>query len=177
MVGDDEVGRRRLAPGVVQEAVVVERAAHARAVVAFAGYLFPDRRPRHDVEVGPAAVPGLARPAEQRPQLGALVGLDQVLAVTLEVVDLGEADVVVAPLHQDRLELEGKRALEQGEVLVDELLLKVDRVGGDHDASLVGDRPGQGRDQVGQALSGARARLEERELAVVERVADRPEHA
>ena len=129
VIGDEQIGRGRLAASIVKEAVVVERTAHARTVVAFTGHLFPDGRLRHNAEVGPAAVPGLMSPLQQGFQLGALFRLNQVFPIFFQIVDFVETDIVLASLHQDRFELERKRALEQRKIFVKKLLLKVDRVG------------------------------------------------
>ena len=68
-------------------------------------------------------------PLQQGFQLGALFRLNQVFPIFFQIVDFVETDIVLASLHQDRFELERKRALEQRKIFVKKLLLKVDRVG------------------------------------------------
>src|SRR6185437_16240767 len=61
-------------------------------------------------------------------------------------------------------------------VLLDQLFLKRDRVGGDDDALLVSDGVIDGRKQIGERLSDARARFHEQVMSFGQRAAHRRGH-
>ncbi len=72
------------------------------------------------------------------------------------------ADVVASPLDQQRREFFGHDALQERNVLADELFLQADRMRGDDDAALGGGTGGlDGGDEVREALADAGAGLDE----------------
>ena len=88
-----------------------------------------------------------------------------------------QAEVVVAPLDEDGAEVEAAGALEEGEILADQLFLQVDGVGRDDDPLFVLLRPEESGDEVGEALAGAGAGFDHCQLAVVEGFGDMEGHA
>ena len=81
---------------------------------------------------------------------------------------------IVAPALEQRegrlILIVAQRASQQRQVLADQLLLQVDRVGRYDRAFAIGPRPGQRRHQVRERLAHAGAGLEEQHAAVVVRV-------
>ena len=102
---------------------------------------------------------------------GVVVGEELVLPGAGEL-EPAQRQVVVPPLDQDRAELVGDHRPQQRNVLLDELLLQVDRVGGNHHPLLVLDDPLDGGDQVREALAHAGSRLDQQTPAHVQRPLD-----
>ena len=71
-----------------------------------------------------------------------------------------KTDVVGPALDQHGREFLAHHRLEKRDVLVEQLLLKRDRVGRDDDLLLVMDRGQDRRNQIGEALAHARAGLD-----------------
>ena len=63
-----------------------------------------------------------------------------------------------------------------GDVLVHQLVLQVDGVGGDDHALVVGGRPEGGRQQVGKGLADAGAGFDHHVVAFIQGSGDRTEH-
>ena len=99
----------------------------------------------------------LARMLEER--IDALAG----------IVEPPPAKIVAAPLHQDRGELVRIDRLEQRDVLVDQLLLEIDRVRRDDHALLLLHREVDRREEIGERLADAGARFHQQVLPLRQR--------
>ncbi len=176
VIDHQDVGLGGLAAGLVEKAAGVMGAAHPGALVDFAAHLFPDLFAGDEVQLLPRAVGGLGRPLVKGAEFGAQFGLEQ---PRFEPGGLhpAPAEIVAAPLDQHRPEIEAGGPLQKGDVLADQLLLQVDGVGRDHHPFLVGQRPEDGRRQVGQAFAGAGAGFDDPQLPLVEGLAHGKGHA
>ncbi len=83
-----------------------------------------------------------------------------------------QADVVRPALDQHGGEFQARDRAEERDVLLEQLLLKCDRVGRDDDLFLVLDRRLDRRDQVGEALAHAGSRLDHQVAGPLDRARD-----
>ncbi len=198
MVGDQQVGAVGLAAVAVEEtaAALAFLAALVAAPTALRGQARPDcfLAPAPQKDLGPVAGGCLRQPdqhARQHPQLVVVQ-----IGPAAHGVQPPRAEVVGAALDQrhpqpaglagellksavavDRLAAQPLEDRQQvGHVLGVKLVLQVDGVGADHDPAAVLHRPGDGRQQVGQALAGAGAGLDQQVVAVVEGVGHGAQH-
>ena len=137
------------------------RAVAAQAVSILALHGFPHGGKRPKAQVRATSIRGSCRP---HPDRGELVGLlhpleDRILALDRDV-EPPQTDVVGPALDQYGREFLPHHRLEKRDVLVEQLLLKRDRVGRDDDLFLVVDRRQNRGNQVGEALPHARAGLD-----------------
>ena len=116
----------------------------------------------------------MGEPDEHTAVQGHLLG--RLRPFVAQLLEEPRTHVVAPPLAHRGAELEGQDALEFGDVFLDELVLQVDGVGGDDDATAVEHRPKSGWQQIANALARARARLDEQMLALVERLNDGRDH-
>ena len=172
VVDDDEMGGRRPLPRRPEKA----GPPRPRAVDGALGrHAVPRGRGVTTSEVQLAPVPG-ARGPEPDERLGQEPGLALRERVSRpEVRPPLHAHVVRAALQLGVPEPLGVHAVgvvqrlhENGYVLVQELLLQVDRVGRDDDAPVVGQGVHGRRDQVGERLADARAGLDDEPAPVVD---------
>jgi hypothetical protein len=97
--------------------------------------------------------------------------------VTVRAGEPGGADIILTPLQENRLEVLSGQPLHQGDVLVEKLLLEIDRVRADESLA---SRPlgmEDGGEQVGQRLADAGSRLNDQMGAAGERRRDPRRHA
>src|SRR5207247_2973806 len=93
--------------------------------------LAPDFRVRLDIEIREAAIGGFFRPIEYALQFRGFRGAEEVTSLLPGFLQAARAEVIGAPLEHGEAELDREDALEHGQVLFGELLLAIDRVGGD----------------------------------------------
>ncbi len=84
------------------------------------------------------------------------------------MLQLAQAGVIAPPLDQHCLEFDARIAGQKGEVFLDQLLLQINGVSGDDHPLVVAYRPEDRRNQVGQGLAGAGARLDQCHPVTVE---------
>ena len=179
MVDHDDVGLRRAPARPEQEAAVEVRALEPGAEIGLGAHLVPDLRARRDRQIAQRAVGRVARPLGDADQLVELVLLEQGALGRHRLVHPGEAEIVPPSLEQREGRLVVvllERPPQQRQVLADELLLQVDRVGADDRALAVGPRPGQRGDEIGERLPDPGPRLEQQHAAVVVPVGDVGRH-
>ena len=104
--------------------------------------------------------------AVQRLHLGLLVEVAHA-----ELVEAPQAEVVLAAYAEGHAEV-AEDGLEERDVLFDDLLLEGLGVGGHDDAAVLVARPEDERDEVGQALADAGARLDDQVGLAPERLPD-----
>ena len=175
MIDDDDVRLGGAAPRLEHEATLEVRALESRAQVRLGGHRVPHVVGRLVGQVRQAAVGAATRPRRYRLELGRRVGLEQRARRAARLLEPREAHVVPPALEQRerRRVLAGReRPRQRGEVLADQLLLEIDRVGRDDRALAVGARPRERGHQVGERLPHAGARFEQRHAAVVVGVGD-----
>ena len=166
VVDDHEVGGRGPLAGVLGEARGDERAAAARAAVGPDRELGPEGLGRLERELGAVAGLGRVEPALHRlPGAGvAAVGEQE----RLEALQLAAAQVVRAALQHLDADVASDRGCGDRDVLREQLLLeRLGRGGDDHAAPRL-----ERRDEIGEALADAGARLGDEMLAGRERVLD-----
>jgi len=176
VVHHEDVGAGRLAPGTVEEAAGVEGALDPAALVRLAGHLLPGFGLGDEGEVAAASLGGMLAPGDDRLQFSGSRVVGEEGGLAFDAGQFPEAEVVGAPLHEDRPELDPGVALEKGDVFLDELFLEVDGVGGDDDPLLVADGPKDRRHQVGEGFAGAGAGLDDRHPVIVEGFGDGKGH-
>ena len=86
-------------------------------------------------------------------------------------------NVVPPALHEFPVDLLSEQPSHQGQILLIQLLLKVDRVCGDHRPLRIAQRPLRRRNEVSQRLARARTRLHQRDASSVVRLGDPTEHS
>jgi len=178
VIDDQDVRRFRVAPCLVERA----RAVHlvAAPVERAALVLGAQARPDH-VLLEPAqrdlalvAAVGLQQPDQDLRQHAQLAHRRRAAAAQRR--QPARAQVVAAPLDHCRAAFHAQRLAQDRQVLVDELVLQINRGRADHDALVVLHGPVDGWDQVRQALADPGRRFDHQVLAGVEGVADRPQH-
>ena len=178
VVHDDDVRFRRAAPRLEQEAALEVGALEPRAEIRFRRHRVPHLGARLVRKVREGAVTRSRRPGGERLELRRAVVVEQGAPRVPGLREPREADVIPPPLEQREAghtalsAPRGKRAGENRKVLADQLFLQVDRVGGDDRPLAVLSRPHQRRDEIGERLPHSRARLEQRDAAVVVDVGD-----
>src|SRR6478752_1901739 len=166
VVRDHEVSLARAVARRLGEAGRDERTAPAGAAVASDGELGPERFRRLELQLGAIARLGLVEPALHRLPGARVSPLGH--QERLEALQLPAADVVLASLEHGDRQLTAEGAGGDRHVLVEELFLERLRRGRDDDALARFER----RQQVGEALPDAGARLSDEMLAGRERVLD-----
>ena len=170
MVHDHHVRLGCAAARLEHEAALEVRALEAGAQVRLRRHRVPHLRARLVGEVGEAAVARLRGPRAERLQLRRLPLVEQRLQARARLLQARQAEVVAPTLEQRearRVVARAERAGEDRQVLPDELLLQVDRVGRDDGALAVLARPHEGRDEIGERLPHPGAGLQQRDAAVV----------
>ena len=169
VVDDDEVRSACLAPSGLREARRGERAPAAEAAVGADRELAPERVRGLERKLGPVARLRLVEPrAQELEGCRVLLSLQQLAAEQLEAVQRLAAEVVVAALEHRHLHFAAEHCCGDGNVLREQLLLeRLRRRRHDHAAT-----GGERRDEVREALAGARARFGKQMRARVERVGD-----
>jgi hypothetical protein len=172
MVHDDDVGLERFLARLHHEAVAVERAVLAEAVVACGRDEGPDARILRDVgQLGPIAALRSARERHDPGQVAHVVARREAVLArgALEVV---VAHVVGAPLQQRDGHGRGKRVAHERKVALEELVLE--RLGpGRHDDLAAVEQRGH---EVGERLAGAGAGFRHELRARCDGAADRLRH-
>ena len=86
------------------------------------------------------------------------------------------AKIVTSPFANGGAQLKPKHIMERGNVLVHQLVLQVNRVGGDDDTPSVRRGPVGGRQQITEALARARAGFHQDMPAIIESLDHRSQH-
>ena len=132
-----------------------------RTQPAFAAHVLPDLRIGFDGEVRQAAVLRLLGPFPDALQLGCLGRGEEAVGLERGLVEPAGAEVVLPALQHGVAELHRQHRRKHRQILLRELLLEVDRVGGDDGLLALGHGEKDRRDQVGQTLADARAGLDD----------------
>ena len=188
---DREVGRQQVVvhhhdvrlgrppAGPEQEAAVEVRTLEPGAEVRLRAHLVPDLGRRRHRQVAQRAVRVWPAHSDRPISSSSLSCSSSVRWAPTAWCSRDEAEVVPPALEQRearRVVLGRERLAQQRQVLADQLLLEVDRVGADDRPLLVGPRPGQRRHQVGERLPDPGARLHQLHAAVVVPVGDVGRH-
>ena len=163
------------ARGLVEAAVVIATAP-AQAVAAFRTDFVPHLPGRLAGHVREAAVLGLLRPLFDKGEIfgTAAVG-KEVQALFAGLLQPPQAEVVAAALAEHGREFLAADGTQKGDVLLDQLFLKGNGVGGDDDLFALGGL-GDGRDEVGEAFAHAGAGLDDEVRFPLEGGFDRAGH-
>ena len=168
VVRDDDVGVDREVARALQEAAAV--------VAALASAAFLGRRSeavrdlRAAVELRQVARGGAEDPRAEMRQRQKLVFGQLGLAMREQLLEPAQAEVVRTPLDERGLERRADHAGDGGQVLGEDLLLQILRVGADDDRDLVRKGPQHGGDEVGDRLADAGARFDDEVALAVERL-------
>ena len=166
MVGDDEVGGVEPAAGLLIEAGGEAVAAAVGAGVLVGADGFPDGGGGREIEVAEGAVVGLEGPrAEAGEGVEVVGGVEEGGLSAAGLFVAAEAEVIGAALGEDGGEVQAGGAAEEGDVLVDKLLLEGDGVGGEEDLAFVLEGLLESGGEVGETFADAGAGLDD-EVAV-----------
>ena len=174
VIDDQDLGRIDSPPRLEVKTPGVIGAAFAQAIAGVALDGVPHSGGRCETQIGPAAIDRLAGPLAHLDQLLRQVLLrKQRQRFLLGVSKSPQAEVIAAPLHQRDLERFREHRLQKGNVLLNQLFLQVDRVGGNDDAIVffAEDRL-DGRHEVGERLADAGAGLDQQMPFAVDGVGD-----
>ena len=179
MVDYDDVRLRRATPSLKQETAVEVRALEAGAQVRLRRHRVPHVAARLVRQVGERAVAGAGGPRGEGVELSAPLVLEQRVLLLPRLVEPRQADVVPPALEERearRVVAGAERAGQNGQVLPDQLLLEVDRVGRDDGPLAVLARPHERRDEVSVRLPHPSPRLEHPHAALVVEISDVRRH-
>ena len=175
VVHHHHIGFGRPPAGLEHEAAVEVRALEPRAQIRLRGDRVPHLATRLIGEIGERSVARARGPRRERFELHTALVLEQRGDLLARLFEAREAHVVPPPFEQrerGRVLAAPERAGQDRQVLADELLLQVDRIGRDDGALAVLARPHQRRHQVRERFSHARAGFEHPHAAVVVEVGD-----
>src|SRR5262245_54358356 len=160
MVDDEDVRPEHGTTGLEVEASGVVLAVAAEAVAAVALDEVPHIGARLKGQVALAAILGLPRPfADLHELLGGALFSEEQACLLLRDAQAAQTEVVGATLAKDSSEVAGEDGLEKGDVLLQQLFLKADRLRGDDDLVFLAplDSGKDGGDEVGERLPDTRA--------------------
>ena len=115
---------------------------------------------------------GLLRPGGNPPEIGAAPGIEFQVPFRLEFLPLQTAEIVLPSLHAGHRDPASQNALELGQILVEELVLKVLGRRRDNDPLPAEQR----RDEIGERLSDAGSRLDHQRTVSMQRLFDARRH-
>ncbi len=162
VVDHDNAGLLGLLAGLLIETTRVVAAGARGALVRLAAHLAPDLEIGWRVEIRKRAVLGRLAPfpdALEFVNLGIDEEITRLLHGPFEPV---RAEVILPPFEQDAGEFLRDELLDNRQILVKELLLKIDRVGGDDGLAVVLQRKKHRRDEVSETLANAGARFDQK---------------
>ncbi len=172
VVEHDDLRRVHLPARGLVETAAVRPAGFRRADVRLAAHLRPDGVFRLARQVAERAVGGPQAPVMDLLQRGLLGAGEELVRLLPGAGEAARAEVILPALEQRGLELLVEQLLQDGDVLIDELFLQIDRVRG-HDGLALGfQRVHDRRGEVGERFPDARARLDDE----VPPVTQRPRH-
>ncbi len=180
VIDDQQLRVVHAAASLEIKASLVLGAFAAHAVAAVTGDLLPHGGQRAKGQVRAGTVVGLPRPGLQQPQLPQFVRLVKQRTVAIQSgLQAAAAEIVAPALDQHRGEFAGNDAVEQREVLGQQLLLETDGVGRNHHPPRAVPRRPRARiprlvrrdrqdhrDKIGKALPHTGPRLDDQVLLV-----------
>ena len=119
------------------------------------------------IEIGERAVARAVAPFPDALHLLLLARGEELAAVAHRALQPQRAEIILAALEQHRLEFGRQQLLHERDVLVEKLLLQIDRVGRDERLAVLRQRVENRRHEIGEALAHARARLDDEMRAVL----------
>jgi hypothetical protein len=156
MIDDDQIRFGCALAHARDETVVIAGTFAADAVLTGRSNVFPEREIlRQILQFGAIAGLGLRSPLVDQPNIDGFIARESQRlrgASLLEGFEPVKAQVISSTLHVGRRERNAKRLAQDGQVLVEDLLLKILGPGRDQDAATAED----GRNQIGKRLPGAR---------------------
>ena len=185
VVDDQDLGVVDPAPSQEIEAIFVLRTVAPHAIAAVAGDFVPDLIDRLERKIAQRPVRRLLGPRADLAQLlKILVRCEQGAGTGQRRLQASQADVVAAAFDQHRAELARDHAVQQRQILVQQLLLQTYRVRGHDDPAdgilvvlrvLFTDRQNR-RDQVGKTLAHTRPRFGHQMMPAAQRRPNRLSH-
>ena len=130
-----------------------------RADVAFAANLAPDFWVGFDGQVAQRTVPGCSRPFRDPVQLVQLRAGEKFIGLLKRALQAARTKIILASLHQGRIKLDRQNLFQDRDILVQELLLKIDGVGGDDGFLFLIEREQDRRGEISERFAHARARF------------------
>ena len=145
--------------GFLEKAIAARPAVASRAEVRLAAHLQPDFHLRLETQIAQRAVAGRFRPLADRFQLVVFGAGEKIGRLFEGAPQPQRAQIVLPPLQQHRRQLVAEDFPHDRDVLAHQLLLQIDRVGGNDSLAAGLEGKARGGQQVGQRFSHARARL------------------
>ena len=159
VVDHDQLGIGRRLARFLEEAIPPRSAVAGGADVGLGADLQPDLHRRLELQIAQRAVPRSLGPAADLFELVALGGGEEVPGLLEGAAQARRAEVVLAPFQQHRRQLLAEQLADDRDVLPDQLLLEVDRVGR-NDRLAAGLQRVAGRgNQVGEGFPDPGARF------------------
>ena len=167
--------------GAEIKTVVETGTSPAHTIPVVAGDFVPDVVERWIVEVGARTIGGHAAPLGEAAKVGPFVVGKEMIAPGDGILHTAKAEIVGTSFDEDGAELERDHGVQQRQVLTEQLFLKADCAGRNHDPPRrgfvrgrvggVGDGEDAG-DEVGVAFPDAGARLDDEMVSVGESFGD-----
>lgn len=176
VVHDHDIGFSDFAAGGLIPTVGAGAAFARGAGVGLAADHGPDAGGGGEGEVAEGAVAGGLGPFEELGEFGGFEGGEEVAGFGEGAFEAGGAEVVGAAFEEDGFEV-ADEFLDDGDVFVDELLLEIDRVGGDDGFAFGVERAADGREEVGEGFADAGGGFDDQGLLFFEGDADEFGHA
>ena len=176
VIDHDRVRGEQSFPGLLEKAAATLTAAFHRADVRLAAHLRPDFRVRLDREIAERSVRGGPRPIRDSRQLSRFRGGEQLAGLLDRALQPAWAKIILPAFHQRRLEFDRQNFLQDRDVLMEELLLQIDGVGGNDRLLFLRERVENRWCQISDRFSHARARLNDEMPFFLERLRYRYRH-
>jgi hypothetical protein len=169
VVDDEEIAALHALFGGLPEAVFEVGAFFAQAIVVFGADFVPDAGFGDGREIGEGAVGGVGGPLFDLPEgIDLFFVFEECVLALSGLFEAALAEVIAAAFDEDGGEFIGVDGLEERDVLVDELFLEGDGVGGDDDAFFVFDGEVDGGQEIGEGFADAGAGLDEEMMVLGE---------
>ena len=176
VIDHDHVRGEQSPARLLEKAARILSAAFGRAEVRFAANLDPDFRIGLDRQVAQGPVARRPRPIGQAREIGLLGRAEEFVGLLDGALQPARAKIILPAFHERGLELDRQDFFDDRNVLVQELLLQVDRVGRDDRFLLLLVREQHRRHEIGERLADAGAGFDHEVALLLERLRDRGRH-
>ena len=183
VVHNENVGSEDAGTGALEKAGAVDfgeigafATEFGRAETTFRADLGPDFEIGFDVEIGERAVLRFFGPFEDAVEFGDLGSGEEMVGLGERFVEAAGAEIIPAALEHGVGELDWENLLEDGQILLDELFLEVDGVGGNNRFFALGDGEQDAGDEVAEALANASAGFDEEMGSILQGAGDSDGH-
>jgi hypothetical protein len=176
VVDDHDRSELRLDAGLLKKAFGIRSARAGGTDMGFAADLMPDFGIRGEPEVGEGSVFGLLRPFPDPFQLFGLGFKKEIAGISHCPFESTGTKIVLAAFEKDGGEILVEDLSGEGDILMEKLLLKIDRMGRDDRFLVLTARVEDGGDQIPETLADPGPRFDDEGVLIFEGFGDGSRH-